>query len=190
MINYKLLNDSIEFYNSKGFNRIEVPWMVTEYVDSLTRPKDAIPYRVENKKKNFIASGEQGFLYLYLKEYLPKGRFQAITPCMRNDTFDYTHTKYFMKNELIITDDVSWKSVQDITEYALEFFRGIFGSEIKRISLTNGYDIEYKGIELGSYGIRECDFLKWIYGTGCAEPRTSRLLNQINIKEWDTTKKK
>ena len=83
-----------------GFERIETPWLVTEAVDGITRPADVQPYRVESKNKNLIASGEQGFLYLYLKEYLPKGKFQTVTPCFRNDSFDYTHTKYFW---LIIT---------------------------------------------------------------------------------------
>lgn len=183
MIDYNLIDRSIQFYNDEGFQRIEVPWMVTEYVDSITRPEGVEPYRVESKNKNFVASGEQGFLYLYLKEYLPKGRFQTVTPCMRNDSFDYTHTKYFIKNELIITDDTSWKAVQDITEMAMEFFRSIFSpAGLKRISRENGYDIEYKGTELGSYGVRECKFLKWVYGTGCAEPRTSKL--------WGTTQER
>jgi len=35
---------------------------------------------------------------------------------------------------------------------------------------------DYNGVELGSYGIRECKFLKWIYGTGCAEPRLSQVI--------------
>ena len=35
----------------------------------------------------------------------------------------------------------------------------------------------YKDYELGSYGIRECEFLKWIYATGCAEPRIRKIIN-------------
>jgi len=31
--------------------------------------------------------------------------------------------------------------------------------------------------ELGSYGIRSCEFLDWIYATGVAEPRFSSLIN-------------
>ena len=37
-------------------------------------------------------------------------------------------------------------------------------------------DITADGIELGSYGVRECEFVRWIYGTGLAEPRFSTLL--------------
>lgn len=191
MIDYNLIHKSIEFYEKYGFTRIEAPWMVTEYIDSITRPKGAIPYRVENKKKNFVASGEQSFLYLYLKEYLPKGKFQTVTPCMRNDSFDYTHTKYFLKNELIITDKVDEENLKFVVHRALEFFRNeVFGLMVMTEKTEDGYDIVYKDVELGSYGIRECEFLTWIYGTGCAEPRTSRLLNKINIEEWATTSKK
>jgi len=46
---------------------------------------------------------------------------------------------------------------------------------------SNTYDIVYGDVELGSYGIRECSFLRWIYGTGCAEPRTSNLMRQYGI---------
>ena len=96
MIDYNILNKSINFYEQHGYKRIEVPWLVTEYVDSITRPESSVPYVVPIKNKNLIASGEQGFLYLYLKNHLPKGSFQTITPCFREDPFDLTHSKYFI----------------------------------------------------------------------------------------------
>jgi hypothetical protein len=37
------------------------------------------------------------------------------------------------------------------------------------------YDIMLDGIEIGSYGHRTCLFCNWIYGTGLAEPRFSRI---------------
>jgi len=49
--------------------------------------------------------------------------------------------------------------------------------KIKTIELNKSYDIEFNGIELGSYGIRECEYLSWIYATGCAEPRLSYCQN-------------
>jgi hypothetical protein len=39
-----------------------------------------------------------------------------------------------------------------------------------------GFDIEYNGNELGSYSIRENDFIKYIYATGCAESRLSKII--------------
>jgi len=176
MIDYNLLNESIIHYTDCGYTRIETPWLVTDYVDAITRPKTAIKYHIPNKNKNFIASGEQGFLYLYLKQYLPKGKFQTLTPCLRNDPFDFTHTKYFMKNELIITDDVSDSSLDSMINHALEFFRTYVSKSVVPLKTNDGYDLMLDNIELGSYGIRKCEFLTWIYGTGCAEPRTSNLI--------------
>lgn len=177
MIDYKLLNDSVLFYEEKGFKRIETPWLVTEAVDSITRPEGIEPFIVGAKNKNLIASGEQAFLYLYLKEYLPKGKFQTITPCFRNDSFDFTHTKYFMKNELIQTDVVTKLKLEELTENALSFFQSRFPVGLDVVNTPEGFDIMLDEYELGSYGIRECNFLKWIYGTGCAEPRTSKLIH-------------
>jgi len=179
MIDYKLLDDSILYYEAHGFKRIESPWLVTDAVDSITRPPNVEPYVVGAKKKNLIASGEQAFLYLYLKEYLPMGKFQTTTPCFRNDSFDFTHTKYFMKNELIQTDITTKSQLDEVVEIALGFFEKHFDN--LRIEYTgDGYDIMKDNYELGSYGIRECEFLKWIYATGCAEPRTSKLIKLYN----------
>lgn len=176
MIDYKLLNDSINHYEDCGFIRIETPWLVTDYVDRITRPKDAIPYHIPNKSKNFVASGEQSFLYLYLKEYLPLGKFQTITPCLRNDSFDFSHTKYFMKNELIDTINTSHQSLLNMVEHAENFFNALLPEKVDIVDTGDGFDLEYRGVELGSYGLRKCEFLTWLYGTGCAEPRTSRLI--------------
>lgn len=177
MICYEKLNYSVTYYEACKFNRIEVPWLVTEAVDSITRPTDVQPYVVEAKKKNLIASGEQGFLYLYLKEYLPKGQFQTVTPCFRNDSFDFTHTKYFMKNELIKTDEISKYDLEKLVETSLYLFQQFFKKELTVIPTSDGFDINLDNYELGSYGIRECEFLKWVYGTGWAEPRMSKLIN-------------
>jgi hypothetical protein len=175
LINYKHIHDSIEFYSIK-YTRIEVPWLVSDYVDSITRPEGTQPYQVKHNKKNLVASAEQSFLYLYLKNFLPIGKFQAVTPCFRSgDSFDYTHSKYFIKNELIQTDIVNGSELEKMVELASSFFSKYFGN-INIIKTENGFDINWKEYELGSYGIRECEFLQWIYGTACAEPRMSRII--------------
>lgn len=186
MINYQNLQDAETFYSKKGFQRIEVPWTVTDYVDDITKPSDRVHYQLVHNKKCLIASGEQGFLYLYLKEYLPLGRFQTTTPCFRDEPYDLFHEKCFMKNELIITDDVSKASLDEIIDCAMSFFKtklddGDKYNRLEVVPTADGFDINYKSkgkypVELGSYGIRECDFLRWIYGTGCAEPRLSKVM--------------
>lgn len=192
MIDYKNLADSVEFYRQKEFAPIEVPWTVTEYVDDITKPADRIHYQLKHNNKCLVASGEQGFLYLYLKDYLPLGRFQTITPCFRDEQYDLFHEKCFMKNELIITDKVDKESLDDMISKAREFFCGSIGCPDSYIEVVKtddnefSYDINFKDfvlgsngydrrdVELGSYGIRKTEFLTWIYGTGCAEPRLSK----------------
>ncbi len=176
MINYALLHDSVVYYEAMGFQRIEVPWTVSEYTADITKPIGVGSYQLKHNNKCLVASAEQSFLYLYLKEFLPKGQFQAITPCFRHDAFDNLHSKYFMKNELIKTTKVTRSNLEQLTDIALGFFQKHLPlSEV--VTTPEGFDIVCKGHELGSYGIRECEFLEWIYGTGLAEPRLSKVMN-------------
>lgn len=181
MIDYKLLDDSEQYYEISGFKRVESPWTVTQEIIDITLPPDSKPHKLQHEDgKCLVGSGEQSFLYLYLKGFLPLGKFQTITPCFRSDHFDFTHTKYFVKNELIWTDDVSIENLKNICNIALDFFSKYF--KVLRLVNTgnNTFDIEVcvngKAYEVGSYGIRSCEFLTWIYGTGLAEPRTSSLI--------------
>jgi hypothetical protein len=176
MIDYKIISDSIDYYENLGFKRIESPWTVSEYVDNLTKPENVQSFKIEYNNKCLVASGEQSFLYLYLKDFLPKGQFQTVTPCFRYESFDYTHTKYFIKNELIKTDIVNNNELDKIVNISFDFFKKYIPN-LEVVKTDIGFDIEYNGNELGSYGIRENHFLKWIYATGCAEPRLSRIIN-------------
>lgn len=182
MINYKILDESVTYYAGKGFQRIEAPWTVSEYVDCLTKPKDKISFQLKHNDKCLVASGEQSFLYLYLKEFLTLGQFQTITPCYRMEQFDDLHTKYFMKNELIKTDEVNEYRLLEVSHNALTFFKRYL-PDAKRIETLDGFDIIYgkNEDELGSYGIRSCNYLKWIYGTAVAEPRLSNIMRKYGI---------
>jgi seryl-tRNA synthetase len=175
MIDYRRLAESVDYYEKYNFKRIESPWTVAKAVSDITKPPFGTDYTIVEKNKVLVASGEQSFLYLYMKGFLPPGRFQTITPCFRDESFDSQHTKYFMKNELIDTERVTHESLVSIVETAKRFFSTILPANKLSILQTSdvSYDIMFKDIELGSYGIRTCDFLTWVYGTGCAEPRTS-----------------
>lgn len=179
MIDYGRLNRSLEYYELCGYNRIEAPWTVTKYISGITKPEDRMDWEIIGKNKVLVASGEQSFLYLYLKNFLPKGKFQTITPCFRDESFDITHTKYFMKNELIITDNVDQISLEKVIDDCKSFFENELKTKINVVKTNNGFDLEYNGYELGSYGIRSSEFLNWIYATGCAEPRMSVIKNMI-----------
>lgn len=188
MINYKIIDDSIIHYESAGFKRIESPWTVSREILDLTKPVDKIPYQLEHNKKCLVGSGEQSFLYLYLKGFLPYGRFQTVTPCFRDEEFGFLHTKYFMKNELIITDIIHGDTVGKMVNNAIDFLSKYLDKDNLRIvSTEEGYDILYKQDELGSYGIRKSDFLVWIYGTGVAEPRLSMIMNKYGISHKRNT---
>ena len=182
MIDYEILSKSQKFYASKGFHVIEAPWTVSPYADDITRPELATPFELKHNGKRLVASGEQSFVYLNLKGFLPDGMYQSITPCFRNESFDALHTKYFLKNELFVIGDTSHDKLMSVLDNAMEFFRS-FGLHV-HIELyeepTPSYDIMCGGVELGSYGIRTRNHMKWIYGTGCAEPRLSTILTMKN----------
>jgi hypothetical protein len=184
MIHYGILNQSVAFYEGRGFKRVEAPWTVTKQVSGITRPPGKLDFElVHEDGKVLVASGEQSFLYMYLKGFLPKGMFQTITPCFRHDTFDLQHTKYFIKNELIKTDSTTPADLEHVIAAAKQFFESYFPSVDIVATGENQYDIAYRGVELGSYGIRHCDFLTWIYGTGVAEPRTSSTLQTYGLPQ-------
>lgn len=214
MINYHRIAASIDYYAGKGFSRIESPWTVTKETSDITKPKGCSDFSIVEKQKVLVASGEQSFLYLYTKGFLPPGKWQTVTPCFRNDQFDSIHTKYFLKNELIVTDTVTAEELRAVIQAARDFFRQfclrpkdnndwvavnnepddvliIDTSNSRNIVVDNidvsgvnqypSYDLSYRGVELGSYGIRKCDFLKWIYGTGCPEPRLTRVMKRFGV---------
>lgn len=181
MIDYQIFSDALIYYPSKGYSRIEAPWTVTRAVSDMTKPEGIEDWFIPSKNKTLVGSGEQSFLYLYLKGFLPKGKFVTVTPCFRNEPFDVIHTKYFMKAELIDTVDVSKNGLDFMVEVAHDFIGDRIGDKAKLevVSTEDGFDIEWDGYELGSYGIRECPYLRWVYGTGAAEPRLSALRNMI-----------
>jgi hypothetical protein len=187
MINYQNIQDSISYFEQRQYKRIETPWTVTESISKLTKPEDRLDWKISNKNKVLVGSAEQGFLYLILKGFLPPGKYQSVSPCFREEIFDLTHSKYFIKNELIITDNVNDITLQVLLNDALWFFAQKLkisnkdydeGKIIKIIETAKDtYDIEYNSIELGSYGIRETALCRYIYGTACAEPRLSYCQN-------------
>lgn len=196
-VNYKILDRSIDFYEGRGYKRVESPWLISEGISDMTRPSFAAQYVVhkeggnvlgDGKRKALVASGEQSFLYMIAKGYLPPGTYQTITPCFRNEPFDETHVKYFMKNELINYGN-SKMDYEMILSDAHDFFKSILewnfiDPKYLRIVKTDiGHDIELNGVEIGSYGLRENTMARWCYGTGVAEPRFSMLMRSFSKLE-------
>lgn len=181
MINYELLARSVPYYEEKGFTPIDAPWWVPTEILQITKPPDLPEGEFSiSDEKALVASGEQSFLYMMVKGRLPPGKYQTITPCFRNERNGVFHKKYFMKNELINTEDTSEKALDEMVILASEFFK-LFGevttSYEKHHGSLTGRDLFLNEIEVGSYGIRQHEYLKWVYGTGVAEPRLSRAMN-------------
>lgn len=185
MINYNLIDRSIEYYKQQGFKRIESPWMVSEEISNLTLPKDKKAFKLQHNKKVLVGSGEQSFMYMIVKGILTPGRYQTTTPCFRDDSFDIFHSKYFIKNELIDFENPSLYTLNQIIESSKQFFISLKPSDAEHFEITLNvqddspvYDINYKGVELGSYGIRTIPYydIPYIFATGLAEPRTSTVL--------------
>jgi hypothetical protein len=185
-IDYNKIGLSQFHYEKVGFAIVDAPWWVTKEIIGITSPpfaSDRPLFYLPQNDKCLVSSGEQGFLYLAAKGLLPKGRFQAVTPCFRNEPQDGLHRKNFIKNELIDTKDVSIRGLEAVIDEALKFFAEFLPRDLLKVEeeaafgSSVAYDITCGGIELGSYGIRSCDFLDWVYGTGCAEPRLSAVIH-------------
>lgn len=102
-IDYQKLGQAQAAYEALGYKPVEVPWRVSIDTINVTKPTHAErdDYVIAGTNKALLASGEQGFLYLLLKGFLPVGKYQTITPCFRNEAHDRYHSKQFMKLELI-----------------------------------------------------------------------------------------
>jgi hypothetical protein len=79
----------------------------------------------------------------------------------------------------MITDDVSDESLKFVINTCKQFYENELESVVDIIETKEGFDLEVSGIEIGSYGIRSCEYLKWIYGTGLAEPRMTFIKNTL-----------
>lgn len=173
MIDYLRIAQAISFYAGNGYKIIEMPWIASERALNATLPPGASITKCD--LGGLVGSAEQSFIDAALHQKL-KGKFLATTPCFRNDIEDELHQKYFMKTELFWNTKEA--DVHKVINDALRFFRS---QEVNPQVLPveeNMWDIVdgVFGIELGSYGIREFEGIKWVYGTGVAEPRLSTVL--------------
>ena len=174
MIDWKYLTDAMSFYTALGYQYVEVPWWVEDDTHRLTCPNDEMVVRSDLGA--LVGSSEQSFLQMSRDGKIGPGRWMACTPCFRKDVEDDIHQKTFMKVELFVNDHPSKETARMVLLDAWAFFET---KTIKSVIINTGpnsWDIEINGIEVGSYGYRESDDLKWVYGTGVAEPRLSKAL--------------
>jgi hypothetical protein len=202
-IDYSDLAKAQKSYRDLGYTYIETPWWVTEEIMNITKPEGASSYKLSINDKCLVASGEQSLLYMINKGQLPLGLWQTITPCYRNEAFDAYHSKYFMKLELmhLISRGYSIDSYNDLVKRVATDALRTIGSMIQpygelKLVVTNQsvFDktiipgtetvdlvaiVDDEEIELGSYGARNCSVATWIYGTGIAVPRFSKVRDRL-----------
>ena len=173
-IDWKLLAEADDFY-SKHLKSVyaETPWIVSE--DSALITTTSV--EVQSSFGRLVGSAEQGFLHMCRNGYnLPPRCYHSISPCFRDDEIDDLHHKHFMKLEIFETADISAVRLMHIIDTALQFFRGNgLVCDVEMVD-ENQYDIisHTHKVEVGSYGIRHYQGLRWIYATGLALPRFSR----------------
>lgn len=182
VIHYDKIAYAIEYYGKyKGYEYIEVPWMVSLDSILVTKPPEARSY--DTFAGSLVASGEQSFLEVR-NDLCPNKKYQCATPCFRDEKYDKFHLPQFFKVELIIPiwkDDDPEKHTKTILDDAMSFVMHYHssGNPTTLVKTDIGWDINVDGIEVGSYGWREHDGFRWAYGTGIAEPRFTQAYNAV-----------
>ena len=198
LVQFHRVLQAAEFYENRGYHWLDVPWAVSAEALAITKPP-RLPMedcpRIP-RAGYIVASAEQSFLDIQLEYMLAtdqtgrdQGRYVTVTPCFRNELdFDEMHRPYFLKCELI-----DWKhtktvdDLHDMIALAHEWFAQYLPVDVVEtelndpIAVSKTYDIVTRRgrIELGSYGVREHNKAgRWLYGTGCAEPRLSYALEK------------
>lgn len=177
MINYGYIAKAQHFYGKRGYELIDVPWIVPKLIANITKPDNDCRL-FETFAGCLVASGEQSFLFI--RERLEPGKqYQCITPCFRDEpVHDDIHLQHFMKLELIrvTSPDRSTTDLAMILADARQFFEQL--SDLYLRKTAEGFDLYIGDYEIGSYGIRQFEGFWWVYGTGLAEPRFSFALSK------------
>lgn len=166
---YGRIAHAIDYYIQKGYEWIDTPWIVPSSVRNMTFKG----HKEQCYFGSLVGSAEQGFIHLMQQKVLkPSGLYVSAGPCFRFDDLGHANKHpYFFKVELCAIGTLEYS---EMMQDALGYLTG------KTVETPEGYDIELNGLEIGSYGSREVDGLKWSYGTGLAEPRYTEALELGN----------
>jgi hypothetical protein len=184
---WERLTKTLRHFSNTGFAYKDAPWMVPYEFNMATCPDEL--FLVESQVGYHVGSAEQSFICLDHNGWLEKGKYCALTPCFRNEfVLDELHQQGFMKVELYQTDDVTDEALLYLARacrwhYVALAEAALGGTNttqecINLLETSEGFDIEWNGIELGSYGRRSWRGLTWLYGTALAEPRFSKALRR------------
>lgn len=183
-IDYARLGRAIAYYENLGYKYVELDWTASPEAIAATCPNPDLAADVP-LIGTLIGSAEQAFIDEARAHWKPKGKYCACTPCFRvGDNRDIFHQEMFMKVELWRDDVVDHYAKEEMLSAMAEFAQNEMHSfpiwELKREDLEDGSaDLILNGHEIGSFGVRELflgqseDPLRWVFGTGLAEPRFS-----------------
>jgi len=168
-------------YAELGFQDLPQPWVASHEATHATLPSGVLPCELNGQI--LVGSAEQAFIDRMLTHQMPQGRWQATTPCFRNEpVLDALHKPYFIKLELIhympSMADAELETMILQVRWVLGTLIPDGGPTIKIEPTDIGWDLTLHGQEIGSYGIREYAGHRWIYGTGIAEPRFTTIVCQ------------
>lgn len=185
-IDWGLVAVALDFYERRGFQRVEVPWFASQEVNEALMPREKRPYRpfmLSDSGMEMIGSGEASLVQMLIEGQLEVGRgYVTATPCFRYES-PYTplSAPQFFKVELVRTGPV------DATQRLLAAAKAFYASmEVypEEVQTDEGIDLTLNGIEIGSYGYRHVEnMLGWTYGTGLALPRFSTALESNGGEE-------
>jgi hypothetical protein len=179
-IDWLKIFEAYKFYEKKYYKNVNTDWTVERIYTDVTKPIEINAVSLDNM--DLIGSAEQIFIKMMANGSISHGSFMALTPCFRNEPIvDALHRKYFMKLELLIAGEFLSEDFDKMIHQSLDFFSQYLPVD-KIMTGHDQYDIvdSQKGIELGSYGIRQWNNMSWIYGTGIAEPRLSTVMKILN----------
>lgn len=184
IVDYKLLSKAIKFFSHKGYTQVETPWRVSEESINLTF-KSSEAFKSDDKF--LVGSAEQGFLEMISDGILDYGRYMSVSPCFRNEKEDYFHQQEFIKLELIdiilVKNMFALNLMRDAVIKFITKHLKVKSSSIVVVSTNDDstdFDILIDGIEYGSYGFRNIGEKVYIYGTGIALPRASKILKGLS----------
>lgn len=186
-IDTAFLIKAMDFFSKKGYVPVSVPMIAGFDAIEMTLPDGLPVYSVKGKESlgAYVGSAEQSFIQMIIDGNLPFGKYMALTPCVRyEEEFDDIHFPIFMKLELVdyasatdLRDDVI---IGDVLRFLINNINQ--NPDVVDIETDGAHskDIEYNGIEYGSYGKRRIGHFGVLhYGTGVAFPRASHIINMV-----------
>lgn len=185
-INYQTVSRAISEYGTRGYKYVDTPWHVPASTLTATLPRERSGFSLWHPElphdKFLVGSAEQGFLQLMIDGKIASGSYCSAGPCFRDEpTVDELHRYSFFKLELIKilgpSEQPELIDVWKMAHAAKDVHANLYWlskkslEQLRVVRTDQGYDLELAGVEVGSYGLREHDGHRWLYGTGLALPR-------------------